>query len=77
MAGVAAAEGRAERALRLAGAAAELRTRLRLEPWPIEEETLAHRLAPVWRAQEAAWLEGRSLSLDQAIAHALEDEPAD
>jgi hypothetical protein len=81
LAGVAAVEGRAERALRLAGGAAELRRRLRLQPWPLEQDALAHRLAPARRAldepaQETAWLEGQSLSLDQAIAHALEDEPA-
>jgi len=81
LAGVAADEGRAERALRLAAAAAELRARLRLQPWPIEQEALARRLAPARRAlsepaRETAWLEGQSLSLDQAIAHALEDEPA-
>ena len=78
LAGVAAAQGLAERALRLAGAAAALRERLRQTPWPVEAEALARWLAPARQVltaavAEAAWSEGQALPLEQAMAYALEE----
>lgn len=74
---VAAAEGKPERAMRLAGAAAALRTasaRTIPQARVIEREA---RLEPARRALSvetaaAAWAEGATMSLEQAIAYALE-----
>jgi predicted ATPase/DNA-binding XRE family transcriptional regulator len=78
LAGVAAAQGQAARALRLTGAAAALRAGLRQPPWPIEAAALARWLAPARRtlseqAQGTAWREGQAMLLEQAIAYALEE----
>jgi hypothetical protein len=77
MAGCAAAQGQPLRALRLAGAGAALRAR---DGHPLsadEQEALTSRLAPAREAlpddaQAAAWAEGQALSLEEAIAYALE-----
>ena len=76
--GLAATQGHAERALRLASAAAALRARISQPPWPIEAEALARWLASACRtlseqAQAAAWTEGQAMPLEQAIAYALEE----
>lgn len=74
---VAATEGRPERAVRLAGAAAALRTvAARTIPAARVAEREA-RLEPARRALSAetaaaAWAEGAAMSLEQAIAYALE-----
>jgi tetratricopeptide (TPR) repeat protein len=75
--GLAAALGRAERALLLAGAAAAQRERTSQPPWPQEERALARWLAPARRAvseaaQRAAWAEGLALPIEAAVALALE-----
>lgn len=81
LAAVAAAQAEPERAARLEGAEAALRKSLSLPVAPSDqaegEETLA-------RAKEAlgeedfthAWDEGRAMTLEEAIAYALAEEPA-
>jgi non-specific serine/threonine protein kinase len=78
-ASLAARAGRAERALRLAGAAAAARERLgiaRVPSWrPRFERTLAQArgtLDPTTAA--AAWEAGQVLTLEEAVAFALEDD---
>jgi predicted ATPase/class 3 adenylate cyclase/TolA-binding protein len=80
-AGLAAAQGQPERAVRLAGAAAALRRARNQGTWPVWQQWLDQRLDPTRRAltQEAyaaAWAEGQAMSLEQAVADALEDAPA-
>jgi hypothetical protein len=78
---LAAAQGAPRRALRLAGAAAALRERERgTRPLsPREQITRDRRLAPARQAlsaeeQAAAWAEGQAMTLEQAIADALEEQ---
>jgi predicted ATPase len=76
-AGLAAAEGKAARALRLVGAMEALRARFGLAPWQwsssraISSWLEAARRALAGAAQ-AAEEEGRAMALEQAVAHALE-----
>jgi hypothetical protein len=81
-AGVAAAYGHAGRALRLAGAAAALREIISAAPSPSEQELLERRLRPAWQrlgqeAGAAAWAEGQTMSVEQALAYddVLAEEP--
>jgi non-specific serine/threonine protein kinase len=80
---LAAVQGAPRRALRLAGAAAALRERERgTRPLsPREQVTRDRRLAPARHAlsaeeQAAAWAEGQTLPLEQAIAEALGEDVA-
>jgi hypothetical protein len=79
-ANLAAARDQPGRALRLAGAAARLRGESD-RPLSAEEDTvLAQRLASARQALgaeevAAAWAEGQSVPLEQAIAYALEGTP--
>src|SRR5262249_29999601 len=75
-------EGQAERAIRLLGAAEAFCETLDTRP-PVAgvteyERTVAEGRAALGEAAFAArWVEGRALSLDQAIDYALEDPPGD
>ena len=76
-----AAEGQAQRALRLAGAASALRQAAGAPPTPTELADLDRRLEPTRQslpeaAAAAAWAAGQTMSLEQAVAAALEDAPA-
>lgn len=76
VAGAAAVQGEAERALRLAGAAAALRQNIGAPLKPVEQAKLEAGLHPARQALtiEAgtrAWLEGRALTVEKAIAEAL------
>jgi hypothetical protein len=76
LAGLAAAQGQAARALRLAGAAASLRAALGAVPSPAAQTLLELRLSSARQAlgEDAAgraWTEGKALSLDEAVAYAL------
>jgi non-specific serine/threonine protein kinase len=65
------------RALRLAGAAARLRASAGAPPPPVNQQRLqswlpsAH-LALTESARTAAWAEGQAMSIEQAVAYALE-----
>ncbi len=78
--GVAAGQNRAERAARLWGRAETLRGQLGA-PLPLAdrawyEVAVAHSRAVVGEvAFAAAWEKGRAMSLEQAIAYALEETP--
>jgi tetratricopeptide (TPR) repeat protein len=77
LAGLAAMQGQPARALRLAGAAAALRDRIGEQPWPANQAALTRTLAAAREAlsaheQAAAWAHGRALTVEQAIAEALE-----
>jgi len=77
IAAVVAKRGNEERAARLLGAAASLRSAITLAPWVAErleqEQTLAiARRALTNSAFTAAWTEGQILTLDKATAEALE-----
>jgi non-specific serine/threonine protein kinase len=81
LAGVAAARRRAEGALRLAGAAAALRARIASPPAPADADDLRRWLQPARTrlreaAQAAAWAARAAMTLEQAVAEALADEPA-
>src|SRR5262249_5662410 len=78
-AGLAAAQGDPRRALRLAGAAAALRERTNRPFAPFDQTALTRRLAPALKVlsaaeQDVAWKEGQAMTLEQAIAYALEAE---
>jgi len=78
LAGVARARGEGARAARLWGAAAAARAALGAPPWPAfrpahEASVAAARTALGEEAFAAAWEEGQALSLEQAIAAALDD----
>ena len=83
-AGVAAAEGRAERAVRLAGAAARLHETTGTANVIVEPAALADTYPWLAAAQQAlgepqaaaAWARGSSLALEDAIAYGLQEEPA-
>lgn len=73
-----ASQGAAHYALRLQGAAAALRERVKWPLSPFDETMLASLLAPTRQVlsgeeQNAAWAEGYALTLDQAIASALDE----
>ena len=77
LAGVAALEGRARRALVLAGAAEASREAIGHALWPVFERQVGGWLAPARAAlapglAEAAWSEGLAMSFDQAVDYALE-----
>lgn len=77
-AGLEAAQGQAARALELAGAAAALRESIGVTHAPAWETDLKCRLAPAWRALSeregaTAWALGRTLTLEESIARALEE----
>ena len=66
-----------DRGLCLAGAAATLRESIAVPISPYEETRLNHKLDPARQTlsqeeQEAAWAEGQRMTLEQAIAYALE-----
>ena len=71
-------QGNAERALHLAGAADALRKSISARLSGVERAKLELRLGQVRQAvaseaSESAWMEGQAMSLEQAIAYALED----
>jgi hypothetical protein len=71
-----AAAGEPQRAVRLAGAAAEWRERAGLPLTEEEQATLTRLLAPARQAlgdekQAAAWAGGRAMPLEQAVTEAL------
>jgi len=75
-AGAAAVQGEAERALRLAAAAAALRQNIGAPLKPVEQTKLEVGLHPARQALTpqagaTAWLEGRALTVEKAIAEAL------
>jgi hypothetical protein len=77
-AGLAAARGQAARGLRLAGAAAAAREAAGERLWVGEQPELDRWLAPARAALSepdgaAAWAEGSAMTLEQAIADALDD----
>jgi DNA-binding CsgD family transcriptional regulator len=79
-AALAAAQGQAARALRLAGAATALREAIAAPRPPVDHTWLERWLAPARgalaaAARAAAWEEGRALTPDQAAAYALEEPP--
>jgi non-specific serine/threonine protein kinase len=74
---LAAGEGQAARALRLAGAAAALRQTIGTSMGPAYQTYLRRGLELAWQALgeeagEAAWAEGQRMTLEQAVAYALE-----
>jgi hypothetical protein len=79
LAGVAAAEGQPERAARLLGAAQALIENTDAVIGPAERIEVERDLSAV-RTQvgeatfTSAWAEGRAMTLEQAIAYALEDD---
>ena len=80
LASLAAAEGTPERALRLAGATAELTHRTGILVQPSEggryERWVATASEAVGaNAATAAWAEGRAMSLDDALSYGLEEVP--
>jgi ATP/maltotriose-dependent transcriptional regulator MalT len=80
LAGVAAMDGDAARALRLAGAASALEDNAGMWAFPPIRARQERWLATAEQAldaasREAAWAEGRRLTLDEVIAHALEQAP--
>lgn len=76
---MATAEGRAARAARLGGAAAALREALGI-PLPLGQHADRDRTVQAIRtalsdeAFEAAWAEGATLTLEEAVAVALDEE---
>jgi hypothetical protein len=80
LAHVALDEGEAERAVRLAGAAARLRTLHGTRDWPAVERRRAAWLAVARQVLpaatfSAAWEEGQTMTQDQVVAAALADRP--
>jgi predicted ATPase/DNA-binding CsgD family transcriptional regulator len=77
---LAAKEGQAARALRLAGAADAMQQTVGTSLGPAYQAYLRRDLERAWRALgeeegAAAWEHGRAMTLEEAVAHAL-DEPA-
>jgi tetratricopeptide (TPR) repeat protein len=71
-----------ERAMRLAGVAASLRKKMSQPLSPVEQATMMSQFALIWpavggEAQEAAWAAGQAMTLEQAIAYALDDGAPD
>ena len=80
LAHLAAEEGRAERAVRVAGAAARERERRGARPWPVEERRREGWLSAARgtlgdEVFQRAWAEGRAMDREQVVAYALEDAP--
>jgi tetratricopeptide (TPR) repeat protein len=80
-AGLAAVQLEAERSLRLAGAAAALRQNIGAPLAPAEQAKLETSLRPARQAltnamSSAAWLEGRALSVEEAVEAALSETPS-
>ena len=81
IAGVAVGQGRAMRAARLLGAAEALRTTIGVQRAPTALPAYTRDVATA-RAElgeaafAAAWVEGRAMTLEQAIAEALEQSTA-
>jgi hypothetical protein len=78
---VAAAEGQYERATQLLGAAAALRETIGAPLSPGQQSELDNQMALVRTGLAegclaSAWAEGRAMTLEQAIAHALENSEA-
>jgi DNA-binding CsgD family transcriptional regulator len=78
---LAAAEGQADRALKLGGATAASRLTFRGSIGPAREATFARGLKPAWEALgeeegKAAFDEGRAMTLEQAVEYALDTEEA-
>ena len=76
---VATGEGRATRALRLAGATDTLRRTYGVSIGPIGDADYVRSLEPAWQALgeeegKAAWEEGRAMTLEEALAFALEEQ---
>jgi tetratricopeptide (TPR) repeat protein len=76
-AGVAVGEGQPQRALRLAGAGAAMREANYVLIGPDYQAKLDRRIEPARTvldesAQAAAWAEGRAMTLEEAVAYALE-----
>src|ERR671932_139168 len=81
LAGVAAMQGDAARALRLASAASALEENAGMWAFPPIRARQEQWLATAEQAldaasREAAWAEGRRMSMDEVFAHALEDTSA-
>jgi predicted ATPase/DNA-binding CsgD family transcriptional regulator len=79
LARLAAAEGEATRALRLAGAAAAVHERIGTSAGPAFDDYVRRGLAPAWSALgeedgEAAYREGRAMTLEGAMARAVEED---
>lgn len=75
---LAAAEGDAVRALRLGGATTALRQIYGVTIGPAEQDAFRRRLEPAWQALgeeegKATFDEGRAMTLEQALALALEE----
>jgi predicted ATPase/DNA-binding winged helix-turn-helix (wHTH) protein len=80
-AGLAAIQLEPERSLRLAGAAAALRQSIGAPLAPAEQAKLETNLRPARQAlpnavSSAAWLEGRGLSVEEAVEEALSQTPS-
>ena len=77
---LAAAREEAKRALTLAAAAAHLRHQISVPLPQAEQSKLDHNLSPAWKLLpeaegKAAWAEGVSMSVDNAVRYALEERP--
>jgi len=73
-------QGRIERAVTLAGAAARLRTTGGTQSWPVVQRTRTQWLDSAHRtlgepAYQAAWDEGQAMTRELAITYALEQNP--
>jgi len=74
---VAASQGQAGRAFRLAGVAARLRESAGARPSPADQRWLEHNLQPARQllseeAGAAAWAHGQAMAEDDAFVYALE-----
>ncbi len=77
---LASAQGRTERAVRLAGAADRLRATSGTQSWPVEQRTRAQWLGTARQTldeptYQAARDQGQTMSREEAIAYALEEAP--
>jgi predicted ATPase/DNA-binding winged helix-turn-helix (wHTH) protein/tetratricopeptide (TPR) repeat protein len=75
---LAVARGQYHRALKLAGAAAQLRRVICAYLPPVEQTKLEQKLRPSWevlpgKESASAWAEGSAIGLDSAVHYALED----
>jgi predicted ATPase/DNA-binding winged helix-turn-helix (wHTH) protein len=72
------AQGHAERALKLAGAAAHLRQLISAPLHQAEQSKLDKSIRPAWEslgevAGESAWVEGSEMSMEDAVQYSLEE----